>query len=184
MAIAISTMLSGQVAIPCTVSGVAMPPTVIPRAMKKARANSVGAYIGRPARAAAATATMAPAIQPAGKRARSNSQPPTKETSRVSARWRGFAGETGVTARACPCWKSRSNDGQVCASVMTYADAAELVRHCGSARLYRAAVPCCELRRSHRSCRSAAHADLSALARDLLHLVDFLWLGRPRLPYR
>jgi hypothetical protein len=123
IATAISPMLSGQVIIPRTVSGVAMPPTVIPSAMKKTRASRVGMNIGRPASAAIATATMAPAIQPAGKRARSNRNPPANATSRVSARWRGLdwtmAGRSGLDERQCPASPAPSNDGQVCAGVVT-----------------------------------------------------------------
>src|SRR5262245_7614902 len=175
-------MLSGQVIMPCTVSGVAIPPTVIPSAMKKARASSVGMYIGAPASAAIATATIAPAIHPAGKCARSNTNPPAPAISRVWARCSGFAGGTGLPA--CPSLRPPmpSNDGQVCASVMTYAHAAGLVGHRSRARLYRAPVHRRELRGSHPPRRPPAVADLSALARDLPHLVDLLRLGRVSLP--
>src|SRR5262245_35357364 len=176
-------MLKGQVIMPCTVSGVAIPPTVIPSAMKKARASSVGMYIGAPASAAIATATIAPAIHPAGKCARSNTNPPAPAISRVCARCNGFAGSAGLTA--CPCLRRPmpSNDGQVCASVMTYAHAAGLVGHRGSARLYRAPLHRRELRGSHPPRRSPATTDLSAFARDLLHLVDIFRLGRASLPH-
>ena len=64
------------------------------------------------------------------------------------------------------------------------ADAAELVGHRGRARLYRASVRRRELWGSYPPRRSPAPADLSALARDLLHVVDVLRLGRPRLAHR
>ena len=63
--------------------------------------------------------------------------------------------------------------------------AAGLVRHRGCARLYRAAVRHRELwRPADRRGGAAAAVDLSALARDLLHVVDLLRLGRPCDPQR
>ena len=64
------------------------------------------------------------------------------------------------------------------------ADAAELVGHRGRARLYRAPVPRGDVRGPHPPRRPPAPFDLSALARDLLHVVDVLRLGRARLAHR
>src|SRR5271170_3563026 len=58
-------------------------------------------------------------------------------------------------------------------------------RHC--ARLYRLAVPGCELWRSHARARPRhlfAAFDLSAVARHLLHLMDVLRLGWASLARR
>ena len=65
--------------------------------------------------------------------------------------------------------------------------AARLGRHCGCARLHRAPVPGGELRRPRPPFgprRPGAAADLSAVACDLLHLVDVLRLGRLGLAQR
>src|SRR5262249_14413748 len=66
-------------------------------------------------------------------------------------------------------------------------DAATPVRRRHRARLHRAVVRRGELRRPParaRPRRLDAHADLSALARHLLHLVDVFRVGRVRLAHR
>ena len=90
-------MLSGQVAMPATVCGVATAPIDMPSTMKKVRARFCGRPSGRPASAATAEKTIAPAIQPAGNLARSNRNPPAAAMSSVSVVRRSVCGtEAGM----------------------------------------------------------------------------------------
>ena len=96
------TTLSGHVAMPATVSGVATAPIEMPSAMKQARDRSWGRNIGRPASAATAEKTMAPASQPAGNPAKLNSVPPAAAISSVSVTWSARVGTgTGMTIGGC-----------------------------------------------------------------------------------
>ena len=63
---------------------------------------------------------------------------------------------------------------------------AGLVRRRRRTRLHRPAVPHCELRRPNQvpPPGTLADADLSAVARDLLHVVDILRIGGLRIPQR
>ena len=58
--------LSGQDAIPCSVSGVTTAPKSIPISTKQTRASGNGTRTGRPASAATATASMDPDTNPPG----------------------------------------------------------------------------------------------------------------------
>ena len=62
-----SATLSGQAAIPFSVSGVTTAPSRIPTSTKHSRAIGTGIFMGRPASAATATASIEPETNPPGK---------------------------------------------------------------------------------------------------------------------
>ena len=66
-AITRSATLSGQAAIPLSVSGVTTAPSRIPTRTKHTRAIGTGIFMGRPASAAIATASIEPETSPPGK---------------------------------------------------------------------------------------------------------------------
>ena len=80
-----SAMLSGQVATPRNVSGVTIAPSRMPIIRKQRRATGSGTFIGRPIRAAIATASTEPETSPAGMPRKTKATPPAAATSRVSA---------------------------------------------------------------------------------------------------
>src|SRR5262245_8494825 len=81
-----TAMLSGYVAIPCSVSGVTTAPSDVPISTKIAHISSVGISIGRPAIAEPATARIEPDSQPAGTPISPSAAPPTAAVARVSDR--------------------------------------------------------------------------------------------------
>jgi hypothetical protein len=78
-------MLSGHVAMPRSVSGVTTAPSRIPISTKHTRASGIGIFIGRPASAATAVASMEPDTRPAGTPIHIKPSPPTAAISSVSA---------------------------------------------------------------------------------------------------
>ena len=88
--------LAGQVAIPFSVSGVTTAPSSIPIMMKQMRASGIGTFMGRPIRAAAATANIEPETRPAGRPIRAKPMPPAAPIVSVSPIWiRSRRGDVG-----------------------------------------------------------------------------------------
>jgi hypothetical protein len=95
MAIATTAMLSGQAAIPRTVSGLTTLPSAMPRMTKNTRATGRGKPNGRPSNAAIAQNIIAPASHPAGNRAAVKMAPPATPMSSVST-------ARSESRRSCP----------------------------------------------------------------------------------
>ena len=85
VATASTAMLSGQVAMPWSVSGVTIAPSRMPTSTKQTRWNDLGTRIGRPASAAIDTTSTEPDIRPAGIPSLAKVMPPAAAISRVSS---------------------------------------------------------------------------------------------------
>src|SRR5438067_394723 len=103
-------MLTGQAAIPWSVSGVTTAPSRMPTRTKHTRASGIGTRTGRPANAATATKSMDPDTSPPGKPSIWKPMPPAAAISSVSTTcriWRAWRGGGGIAARPMP-WSATS----------------------------------------------------------------------------
>ena len=98
-------MLSGQVAMPWSVSGVTMAPSRMPISTRHTRVTGAGTCIGRPASAAMETASTEPEMMPAGIPSMAKLTPPAAAIASVSAvcnRSRGEGKEGSMLPRSMP----------------------------------------------------------------------------------
>ena len=79
-------MLSGQSAMPRSISGFTTDPSRMPTSTKHTRATAAGTSMGRPLTPAIATASIEPDSRPAGSPMSVNATPPIKAMASVSAR--------------------------------------------------------------------------------------------------
>src|SRR6516162_5332061 len=110
-----SAMLSGQVAIPCKVSGVTTAPSRMPITTNATCASGTGIVIGRPSNAATAVASIDPDTKPAGMPIHVKPSPPARAVSKVS--------QKGSSAR------SASAEGSIGRSMPGTAPAADELEH-------------------------------------------------------
>src|SRR6516162_8890212 len=99
-----SAMLSGQVAIPCKVSGVTTAPSRMPITTNATCASGTGIVIGRPSNAATAVASIDPDTKPAGMPIHVKPSPPARAVSKVSQKGSSArsAGTDGGIGRSMP----------------------------------------------------------------------------------
>ena len=94
-------MLSGQSAMPRSISGFTTDPSRMPTSTKDTRATGGGTSMGRPLTPATATASIEPDTRPAGNPTSVNATPPIRATVSVSARRARDRreGDNGTTCR-------------------------------------------------------------------------------------